>query len=145
MPKVLQKSLILLTLVFFFSGCAGPLPKESPPSPLRVGVFPYYPPMIFEKNGEIRGGEKDLAMQLAKTLSSDAQIIEYADIRGAEADLAIRLAKTLGREAQFIEFGWEQLIPTLMDGKIDIIMSGMSITGARKHGYLLPNPISKSD
>ena len=38
----------------------------------------------------------------------------------------------LGREAQFIELAWENLIPALMDGKIDIIMSGMSITDARK-------------
>ena len=93
MPKVFQKTLILLTLAFFFSACAAPIPKEPPPIPLRVGVFPYYPPMIFKQNGEIRG---------------------------AEADLAIRLAKMLGKEAQFIELGWEQLIPALTEGKIDI-------------------------
>ena len=116
MPKVLQKTLILFTLAFFFSGCAAPLPKEPPLIPLRVGVFPYYPPMIFKKNGEVRG---------------------------AEADLAIRLAKTLGREAQFIELGWEQLIPALMDGKIDIIMSGMSITEARKARVRFAEPYIK--
>ena len=116
MLKVFQKALILFTLAFFFSGCAAPLPKEPPPIPLRVGVFPYYPPMIFKNNGEIRG---------------------------AEADLAIRLAKTLGREAQFIEQGWEQLIPALMDGKIDIIMSGMSITDARKARVPFAEPYLK--
>ena len=116
MPKVLQKTLILFTLAFFFTGCAAPLPKEPPPVPLRVGVFPYYPPMILKKNGEIRG---------------------------AEADLAIRLAKTLGREAQFIELGREQLIPALMDGKIDIIMSGMSITEARKARVPFAEPYLK--
>jgi len=116
MPKVLQKTLILFTLAFFFTGCAAPLPKEPPPVPLRVGVFPYYPPMIFKKDGEIRG---------------------------AEADLAIRLAKTLGREAQFIELGREQLIPALMDGKIDIIMSGMSITEARKARVPFAEPYLK--
>jgi len=116
MPKVLQKTLILFTLAFFFSGCAAPSPKEPPPIPLRVGVFPYYPPMIFKQNGEIKG---------------------------AEADLAIRLAKMLGREAQFIELGWEQLIPALMDGKIDIIMSGMSITDARKARVRFAEPYLK--
>jgi len=116
MPKVLQKTLILFTLAFFFSGCAAPLPKEPPLIPLRVGVFPYYPPMIFKKNGEVRG---------------------------AEADLAIRLAKTLGRQAQFIEFGWERLIPALIDGKIDIIMSGMSITEARKARVPFADPYLK--
>ena len=116
MLKVLQKTLILFTLVFFFGGCAAPLPKEPPRPPLRVGVFPYYPPMIFKKNGEIRG---------------------------AEADMAVGLAKKLGREARFIELGWEQLIPALMDGKIDIIMSGMSITDVRKARVRFAEPYLK--
>jgi polar amino acid transport system substrate-binding protein len=68
---------------------------------------------------------------------------QNGEIRGAEADLAIRLAKTLGREAKFIELGWEQLIPALMDGKIDIIMSGMSITEARKARVRFAEPYLK--
>jgi ABC-type amino acid transport substrate-binding protein len=116
MPRVLQKTLILFALAFFFGGCVSSLPKEPPLIPLRVGVFPYYPPMIFKQNGEVRG---------------------------AEADLAIRLAKALGREAQFIELGWEQLIPALMEGKIDIIMSGMSITEARKARVRFAEPYLK--
>ena len=114
MSKVLQKTLILFTLAFFFSGCAAPVPKGPPP--LRVGIFPYYPPMIFKKD---------------------------AEIRGAEADMAVRLARMLGREAQFIELGWEQLIPALMDGKIDIVMSGMSITEARKARVSFAEPYLK--
>jgi polar amino acid transport system substrate-binding protein len=109
MGKALQKTLILFVLVFFFSGCAAPSMESKPegprPLPLRVGVFPYYPPMIFKQNDEFRG---------------------------AEADLAIRLAKMLGREAQFVELWREQLIPALIEGKIDIVMSGMTITEARK-------------
>ncbi len=64
-------------------------------------------------------------------------------IRGAEADLAIRLAEKLGREAHFIEFGREQLIPALLDEKIDIIMSGMSITDARKARVRFAEPYLK--
>jgi ABC-type amino acid transport substrate-binding protein len=116
MPRILQKIWILFILVLIFGGCAAPAPQEPPPVPLRVGVFPYYPPMIFKQNGEIRG---------------------------AEADMAIALAKTLGKEAQFIELAWEQLIPALMDGKIDIIMSGMSITDARKARVRFAEPYLK--
>jgi ABC-type amino acid transport substrate-binding protein len=116
MAKVVKKTVLVFTLAFFFCGCAAPLPKEPSVSSLRVGVFPYYPPMIFKQNGEVRG---------------------------AEADLAIRLAKVLGREAQFIELGWEQLIPALMEGKIDIIMSGMSITEARKARVPFAEPYLK--
>jgi polar amino acid transport system substrate-binding protein len=46
--------------------------------------------------------------------------------------LALRLAETLGRQAEFIELSWDHLIPALMEGKIDIIMSGMTVTEARK-------------
>ena len=117
MPKVFQKTLILFTLAFFFSGCAAPLPKEPAPDRLRVGVYPYYAPMIFKQDGEIKG---------------------------VEADLAIRLAKMLGREAQFIELGGrEQMIPSLMEGKIDIIMSGMTITEARKARVRFAEPYVK--
>ena len=143
MPKVLQKALILFALAFFFIGCAAPLPKEPAPIPLRVGVFPYYPPMIFKQKGEAKEAETDLAARLAKPAGREPQVLESGEIRGAEADLALRLAKTLGREAQFIEFDWEQLIPALLEGKIDIIMSGMSITEARKARVPFAEPYLK--
>jgi polar amino acid transport system substrate-binding protein len=38
----------------------------------------------------------------------------------------------LNRKVEFIELRWDSLIPALLEGKIDIIMSGMSITEARK-------------
>jgi polar amino acid transport system substrate-binding protein len=53
-------------------------------------------------------------------------------ITGAEADLALRLGNALGSPVEFVELGWDQLIPSLMEGKIDIIMSGMTITETRK-------------
>ena len=72
---------------------------------LRIGITPDYPPLIF-KVGE--------------------------EIKGVEADFGNLLAKGLQRTPQFIEIPWEELIPALIGGKIDIIMSGMSITDARK-------------
>jgi ABC-type amino acid transport substrate-binding protein len=120
MPKVIQKVVILFALAFFFSGCAAPFleskPEEPRPPALRVGVYPFYPPMIFKQDGVISG---------------------------AEADLALRLAKMLGKEGQFIELGWEQLIPALIEGKIDIIMSGMTITEARKARVNFTDPYFK--
>ena len=110
MGKSIGKILLFLLLVaLVFSGCAGT--TGSPPSPdvkgkrLRVGVTPDYPPMIFKLGG---------------------------NITGAEADLALRLGEALDSPVQFIELRWDDLIPALMDGKIDLIMSGMTITEARK-------------
>jgi len=72
---------------------------------LRIGITPDNAPMIFKLNGKIAG---------------------------VEADLAKELVKELNRSGEFIALNWEDQIPALMNGTIDIIMSGMTITEARK-------------
>lgn len=72
---------------------------------LRIGVHAQLPPVVFRKGGEITG---------------------------AEADLGRQLADHLKRRPHFVSLTWEELIPALLDGRIDIIMSGMSITDARR-------------
>ena len=53
-------------------------------------------------------------------------------IVGLEADFALGLGKELGRPVEFVELEWEKLIDALEEGKIDIIMSSMSVTRARQ-------------
>jgi polar amino acid transport system substrate-binding protein len=104
-------SIIVLVLVsLVFSACAKSKPdnqelQEPEREPLRIGMSPNYPPMIFMQEGR------------------------YA---GIEADLARGLARELKRPLLFLPMKWEQLIPALMEGKIDLIMSGMTATLARK-------------
>jgi len=112
---------LFFVLLAFFLGACGTLrmeskPKELPPAPLRVGVYPYYPPMIFKEKNQVRG---------------------------VEADLAVRLAEALGRQADFFELSWDRLIPALMEKKIDIIMSGMTVTEARKARVNFTDPYIK--
>jgi len=57
---------------------------------------------------------------------------EKGKLTGLEAEIGKELAQALGKEAQFVELGWEELIPALLDNKIDIIMSGMTITDMRR-------------
>ncbi len=75
------------------------------PSPLRVGVSPDSPPMVFKQGQQVRG---------------------------LEADLAAALGDALGRPVQFVERKWDALFPALEAGKIDIIMSAVSITRERQ-------------
>jgi len=108
----------LLVLIFFFSGlslltgCAstgqhtagsGVMPPDK--NVLRVGVTPNAPPIIFKQ------GKK---------------------IIGLEADFAREFAKYLGKSLRFVELNWEDQIPALLENRIDIIMSGMSITWQRE-------------
>jgi polar amino acid transport system substrate-binding protein len=85
--------------------------------PLHVGVTPDYPPVIFRQGGRLSG---------------------------IEADLARRLGESLGRPVQFKELSWEKQIPALLAGEIDIIMSAMTITKARKIRIDFTDPYMKS-
>ena len=90
-----------LALAALLAGCTT-TPRQSP---LRVGITPDYPPLVFENDD---------------------------GFAGAEIDLAGALGAKLGRPVQFFSMRWEQLMPALQEGRIDIIMSGMSVTRPRQ-------------
>src|SRR5512137_1243580 len=71
---------------------------------LRVGVSPVFPPMVFRQGKELAG---------------------------VEVDLARALGEKLGRKVIFVELPWEDQVEALNAGRIDIIMSSMSITMPR--------------
>jgi len=73
--------------------------------PLRVGVSPVFPPMVFKQGKELVG---------------------------VEVDLARALGEHLGRKVVFVELPWTDQLEALNDKRTDIIMSSMSITTARK-------------
>jgi len=115
---------LLCLLVLSLSGCilvvASDLPnppapvQPKPPRPsgtllkseLRIGISPDYPPLAY----------KDGAFGLV----------------GVEVDLANQLGKGLGKEIVFVETPFPELIDALLGERIDIIMSGMSVTGDRE-------------
>ncbi len=99
--------IICSILLLGLGGCAsnGVKTDQARVNPILVGVTPNYPPIIFKTNDQMTG---------------------------LEADLARRLAAELKRPIEFVEIDWERQIPALLEGKIDIIMSGMTITQARQ-------------
>ncbi len=119
---------ILFVVLFVGSVAAQPAPRGDV---LRIGITPDYPPLIFKVN-------------VPKKAISDLGESTGGEIKGAEADFGNLLAKGLQRTPQFIELRWEQLIPALIEGKIDMIMSGMSITDARKVRIDFTEPYMKS-
>ena len=80
--------------------------RQAESGTLRVGVSPVFPPMVF-KQGKGRAG--------------------------VEVDLARALGEKLGRKVIFVELPWEDQIEALNATRIDIIMSSMSITTARRY------------
>lgn len=122
-------ALSCVCLLVMLGGCAAPekttpvpslqpmqrMPVSTPLSqvPLRVGMTPNYPPVVFKKQGRITG---------------------------LEADFAQGLGEELGRPISLVELAWEDLIAALEAGRIDVIMSGMSITEARQRRVRFVQP-----
>ena len=73
-------------------------------SGLKVGMSADYPPVHFSQDGRIVG---------------------------IEADNARAVGEIIGRTARIIVMPFNELIPALQSGQIDVIMSGMSVTPAR--------------
>ncbi|MDJ0522624.1 MAG: transporter substrate-binding domain-containing protein [Planctomycetota bacterium] len=53
------------------------------------------------------------------------------ELVGFDVDLARIIGKELGVEVEFLEVAWTSIIPTLVGGKADLIMSGMTATPER--------------
>lgn len=53
------------------------------------------------------------------------------ELIGFELDVGRKLAKDMGVEVEFIPTAWDGIIPALVSGKFDVIISGMSVTAQR--------------
>lgn len=64
---------------------------------------------------------------------------------GSEIDIANRLAKDMGISAEFKQYQqWDDLVPALQRGEIDIIVSGFSITPQRALQVYFSNPYASA-
>jgi len=98
----------ILAFLVAFLLTLGIAPAQNSPmtnaAPLKVGVTPVFPPMIYKEGGKIAG---------------------------VEADFARALGEALNRPVQFVEVKWDDQLSALEDGRTDIIMSSMSATTTR--------------
>jgi len=102
-----------LFIPLLLAGCSTPKGAQKNELVLRVGTSADYPPLAF---------------------------IQDQQLMGAEIDLAHTLATALGKELKVVEMNWNELIPALETGRIDIIMAGLSITEARKMRVAFSDP-----
>jgi len=96
------------------SGCQSTAPSSSAPeAPLRIGVVKDSPPLIFYENRQWMG---------------------------VETELGRALAARLDRKPVFVAYPTEQLTQALLDGKVDMLMSGITITEERRIQMDFSNP-----
>jgi polar amino acid transport system substrate-binding protein len=118
MKSFFEKLTVIFGIALLLFGVVTNVPVKAQEAPvLRVGVTPDYPPLIY-RQGDM--------------------------ITGVEADLARRLGQELKRPVTLIPLKWEDQIPSLLNNKIDIIMSGMSVTPAREVRIRFVEPYLKS-
>ncbi|MDJ0929042.1 MAG: transporter substrate-binding domain-containing protein [Gammaproteobacteria bacterium] len=84
---------------------------------IRVAVAEFVPWTLKDKNGELIG---------------------------FEIDMARKIAADMGVEAEFEVYVWEDIIPALEKGEIDIIAGGMAITPARALRVNFSRPLATS-
>ena len=53
------------------------------------------------------------------------------ELIGFELDVGRKLAEDMGVDAEFVPTAWDGIIPALVSGKFDVIISGMSVTATR--------------
>lgn len=115
--------LFISMVLILLSGCLHTTSKQhrvkvAPnPSILRVGVTCNTPPLIYKKNNTFTG---------------------------LEADLAHRFATYIGKKVYFIHLDLKQQVAALANNEIDIIMSGIPITDAKKTQISFSNPYLRS-
>ncbi|AXH14403.1 amino acid ABC transporter substrate-binding protein [Malaciobacter mytili LMG 24559] len=117
MKKVIKGMLILL-LTFLFIGCNDEKANNNESKVLKVGMELAYPPFeMSDKEGNPTGVSVDFAKMLARSMNKELIIENIA---------------------------WDGLIPSLKTGKIDIIISSMTITDERKKSIDFSIPYAKS-
>src|SRR5690606_29652193 len=100
---------MVLLVIFVSSSCRRTNNNDN--QILIVGTNPKYPP--YE--------------------SIDAQ----GNVQGFDIDLGRALAHKLGKKIEIRELSFDALILALKQGKIDIILSGMSITSSRQKEIIM--------
>ncbi len=81
--------------------------------PLRVGLSADYPPLHFKQDGQLYG---------------------------IEVDNAMAVGRMLGRRVELVQMPFTALIPALLAGRLDVLMSGMSVTAERSQQVRFTDP-----
>ena len=66
------------------------------------------------------------------------------DLIGFELDVGRKLAEDMGVEVEFAPTAWDGIIPALVSGNFDVIISGMSVTAQRNLTINFTNPYAYS-
>lgn len=116
MKKILSVFLLVAFIGILSVGCTAK--EDAGTKPLIIGMELAYPP--FET--------KD----------------DQGNPSGVSVDLATALGESLGRPVRIENTNWDGLIPSLQTGKVDVVISSMTITEERKEVVDFSEPYSRA-
>mgnify|MGYP000229957387 CR=1 FL=1 len=142
---VLFVALLVLTLLVvpFLVGCGGEETTTTSAVSSETTAAPAQDPAAIA-DAAIAAVTKSDAIQTPKTIKegvlmagSDTSFppMEFSDEKGGyigfDVDLCTALARKMGLQLEVVSTAWDGIIPALISGRYDIIMSAMSITEER--------------
>lgn len=113
--RLLGVILATITAVTILTGCGKKAESENV---FRVGMEAGYAPFNWTQLDDSNGAVKIEGSS------------EYAG--GYDVEIAKKIADSLGKELVIVKTEWDGLVPSLISGKIDAIIAGMSPTEERK-------------
>jgi len=115
--SLLSRSLLLLAAAVVLAGCTAKtknlFSRFIEPASLRVGIAADSPPLAYSKDNTLVG---------------------------LETQFATGLAQSVDRKPELVELPRQDLAEALLDGKVDIVMAGMTVTEAQKHKLTTTTP-----
>ena len=115
--KIIKWMIVFVSLLLFLSGCA-----QTNSNTANASASPVIDRIL--KQGELVVGMAGNMPPLNMT-SKEGELIGY------EVDLARAMAKAMGVRAKLAVIPFAELLPALQSGKIDLILSNMTITPGR--------------
>ena len=115
--KLLRQLMLIVVLCFCTSVNADVLDEILERGTIRIGVSEFVPWTLKNKAGELIG---------------------------YEIDVGRKIAGDIGVEPEFKVYIWDDIIPALQTGEIDIVAGGMAITPARALEVDFSRPLAKS-
>ena len=115
--KIIKWVIVFVSLLLFLSGCA-----QTNSNTANASASPVIDRIL--KQGELVVGMAGNMPPLNMT-SKEGELIGY------EVDLARAMAKAMGVRAKLAVIPFAELLPALQSGKIDLILSNMTITPGR--------------
>lgn len=125
---------ILLSVLCCFSLLIGNANAAPKPAVEKVAPPPSFAQIL--TSGKLRVGTY---LSIPNAMKAD-----NGDLAGADIDIATRVAKDMGVAVEVKMLEWDQLIPALQRGEIDLIVAGLTITPERALQVYFSNPYSSS-